>query len=546
MDNVNHVLDLLFLFGGLAAILGYPLVFVVRDTAKKIQTARKKHNQPDLIDTVQQTIILGVVVLIVAALWAAPELLHRFAKYNLPKDPRFYRWCLAGIFLLGAAFLFGRDHGGRRWLYSSLFHIAVVLGGYWLDRWLGLLFLSAPILLSYYVTLYSVAVILLPAANPEDRFEKRMRFNALASYAWGIQSPMIVAGEHAWQTPETRIPGDFTWDFRDFPVPLIEGLKWRPGLVWTPAHQVTALGTGLKFSRVAGPGLVFTGKMERPDQIFDLRLQLRSHEIDVISKDGIPFKAIVFTAFRIDPEPWDHDLYDMLRRMNPILRGADRPSHTAGSFPYSPQRVQAAMSVTGTKAGDGNTIIYWDQWAVNVIEDQARKVISQKNLDELWRPAEDTRFANAMDIVAQEIREGAALTLRAAGILLVAGRVVNFHFDDRGEETKVDGISQQQLVTWGSEWERKRQEILSEAGAEAERTQLEARAFAEARLLKSIADGLHKTQEMHPQLPRYVIATRFLSALQDHLHKQPEGKAITDLDNTFKEWQSQFFPDSEE
>jgi hypothetical protein len=33
--------------------------------------------------------------------------------------------------------------------------------------------------------------------------------------------------------------------------------------------------------------------------------------------------------------------------------------------------------------------------------------------------------------------------------------------------------------------------------------------------------------------------------LQDHLHKQPDGKTIKDLDNTFKEWQSQFFPDEE-
>ena len=534
MDSVNYVLDLLFLFGGLAAILGYPLVFVVRDTAKKFQTARKNHNQPDLLDTLQQTLILGVMVLIIAGLWTAPELLRQFAKINWIKDPTFYRWFLAGGLLLFFAYLLGHDHGGRRWLYSSLFHIAVVLGGYWLDNWLGLLLLSAPILLSYYVTLYSVAVILLPTANPEDHFEKRMRFNALASYAWGIQSPMIVAGDHAWQAPETRIPGDFTWDFRDFPVPIIEGLKWRPGLVWPPAHQVTALGTGLKFSRVVGPGLVFTGKMERPDQIFDLRLQLRSHEIDVISKDGIPFKALVFTAFRLDPDPWDQDLYNTLRRMNPILRGADRPSYTAGSFPYSPQRVQAAMSMTGTKAGDGNTVIYWDQWAVSVIEDQARKVISQKNLDELWRPAGDTRFANAMDIVAQEIRDGAWLTLRAAGILLVAGRVVNFHFDDRSEEPQADGISQQQLATWGSELERKRKEILSKAEAEAERVQLEARAYSEALLLNAIAEGLHKTHEMHPQLPRYVIAARFLSTLQDFVHKRSDGKDDGDVTGYFR------------
>ena len=132
--------------------------------------------------------------------------------------------------------------------------------------------------------------------------------------------------------------------------------------------------------------MVFTGSMERPEQIFDLRLQLRTNEIDVVSKDGVSFKVRVFTAFRIDPEAWDKETYDKLRPMNTILRGADKPNYTKGSFPYSNLRVQAALGVTSTKATTKTPIIYWDQWAINIVEDQTRKVISQKNLDELWRP----------------------------------------------------------------------------------------------------------------------------------------------------------------
>lgn len=231
----------------------------------------------------------------------------------------------------------------------------------------------------------------------------------------------------------------------------------------------------------------------------------------------------------MDPETWSKETYDKLRPTNTLLRGADKPSYTKGSFPYSSLRVQAALGVTSTKAIAGNPIIYWDQWAINVVEDQTRKVISQKNLDEMWRPAEDKKFASAMDIIAKEIKENTETTLRAAGILLVVARVVGFQFplppEPTSDSPQIDGISKQQIETWGSEWDRKRAEILDEAKAESEHAQEEARAHAESLFLNSIAEGLQKTKEMNPDLPRYVIAMRFLSTLKNYLHNQPAENA---------------------
>jgi hypothetical protein len=135
---------------------------------------------------------------------------------------------------------------------------------------------------------------------------------------------------------------------------------------------------------------------------------------------------------------------------------------------------------------------------------------------------------------------------------------VNFSFSVA--DGKTDDISDQQISTWESEWERKRSDILAEAQAEAERSQQEAHAYAESLLLNSIAEGLQKTGEMHPRLPRYVIAMRYLSALQDYIHKQPiEGESIAERDNKMaeqdkkikelqgyiKDWQNQFFPPSD-
>jgi hypothetical protein len=387
----------------------------------------------------------------------------------------------------------------------------------------------------YYCSLYNLAIIILPTSDPESQAEKRKRFLILVSYAWGVQRPIIAVEDHAWKKPDVRIPGDIT---HDLPI---------PGLVWTRSHQVVGITSGMKFKSVDGPGLVFTSKLERPLQIMDLRSQIRSKEIDVISKDGIAFKAIIFTAFRLDPDTWDKETYETLRRMNPGLRGADTVTHNIGSFPFSHLRVQAAIGITSSKSA-GDVPIYWDQWVLSVIERETRQVISQKNLDELWRPLDDKKGANALDDIAIRIKDKAYLPLRSAGILVLVARVVNFRFPR--EKGQPDGISDQQIATWGSEWERKRTNILAGAQAESERYQQEARAYAESLLLNAIAEGLQKTEEIDPNLPHYVIAMRFLSALQDLVHQQTAGDEsnpenagrMAELQNRLSNWRSQIAP----
>jgi hypothetical protein len=272
----------------------------------------------------------------------------------------------------------------------------------------------------------------------------------------------------------------------------------------------------------------------------------------VVSKDGVHFVARYFAAFRIDNEEWKPDVYDALRPRNALLRGADKLSYTKGSFKFSAPRIQATLGVTSTKAATGDPL-YWDQWVMNIVEEHTRQVISQKKLDEMWRPAKDEKFANALDLIAKEIKESCETIVRSAGILLYVARVVNFRFlpKDGAKPGEMDEISGQQIATWKSEWDRRRDQVLAEANAESERAQQEARAYAEAVLLNAIAEGLEKTSEINPNLPRYVIAMRFLSALQDYIHKQPvEGedaealmKRMAEFQKEFKALQEQLFPD---
>jgi hypothetical protein len=205
------------------------------------------------------------------------------------------------------------------------------------------------------------------------------------------------------------------------------------------------------------------------------------------------------------------------------------------------------MSITSSKS-TGDVPIYWDQWVLSVIEDETRQVISQKSIDELWRPQEDKKGANALDVIAERIKGNAYLPLRAAGILVLVARVVNFRFPS--EKGQLDRISEQQIATWGSEWERKRTNILADAQAESERSQQEARAYAESLLLNAIAEGLQKTEEIDPNLPHYVIAMRFLSALQDLAHQQATGeesnpenaRRIAEVQAHLRDWRNQLSP----
>jgi hypothetical protein len=543
--SANNLLDFVFFWGGWLLVLEYPLAFFVKGIYKDIKERRKNPVQSSIGDLLPQTIILFIATFMGGIVWSFPDfLLLRFAWngniadlfFNFPPQLvslwtqsiwllTFFRWIELSLALLGLAYYFGHKNGERRWLYSASGHIAVLFLGLFLNRWMGLFFISLPMFVAYYFSLYSLAIVLLPAANPDDRGERWKRFIIFTAYTWGVQFPMIVVNGHAWKKPEIRIPGDVTGD-----LPM-------PGLVWAQSHQVVAITGGTKFKRLDGPGLVFTGPSERPFQVFDLRLQTRTNEIDVVSKDGVSYKARVVTAFRLDPEVWDKETYEKLRRMNPVLRGADKPSYTLGSFRFSHPRIQATLGVTSTKAGTVETLIYWDQWVLNVVENTARKALSQKNLDELWRPAKDEKFANALDGIADEIKAAAYLTLRSAGILVLVARVVNFSFP--GEQGQVDDISKQQIATWGSEWEGKSSKILAEAQAESTYAQQEARAYAQSILLDSIAQGLQKAQKMHPDLPRYIIAMRFLSSFQDYIQKQPAERGTDELQEHYTELQKQ-------
>jgi hypothetical protein len=164
----NNVLDIAFLWGGLVVILGYPFYFFVKNVKKY-----NKEKQSKIGDLLSQTLILFVPVFIAGLFWALPELIIRiWPKFSwLPATV--IRWIYLALILTFFAYIFGHEYGKKRWLYSCIGHSAAIFFGLIVGRWMGIVFISLPLLLTYYSILYRLAIILLPASDPEDRAERK-------------------------------------------------------------------------------------------------------------------------------------------------------------------------------------------------------------------------------------------------------------------------------------------------------------------------------------------------------------------------------------
>lgn len=541
----NDALDVALSWLLVPLLLAYPVIHFITGYKKAHKEQRLEEKKNKLFDLFSDTLILILVFgVIYLFFWVIPQLIRSFIEsLSLAKSLEWIIWVVpimrwaifTGLAFL-IVFLYGKKNGDNRWKISTISHVAVLCLGWLILRWIGILFVSVPIMAAFYAHLYTLSTMILPAADPDDRKEKQDKFLILISYLWGVQRPLIVGGKNAWEKTNTRIAGDAGHDFKS------------PGLIWLKSHEVVGITGGSNFIRVAGPGAVFTRKKEGPLQVMDLRIQTRTSIIDVVSKDGINFKVEMYVSFQLDAWKKSHDDYSRQDSNNPPLQEAVKPL-------LSDQQIETAIGMTAiqlekntTGQQGNNTTLYWDHWALNVIEETTRQLISEKKLDELWFVDKTVIHENSLKEIDEDLSNQAAPILRAQGVRLITSRITGFIF--KTEQDKQDKITEQKILTWESEWVRRRDEILANAQAESDRVRQEARAFAESALLNAIAEGLQKSEEIHPNLPRYVIATRFLSALQNYIHmQQPDEdgggdveKKVKELQNYLKLWQEQSFP----
>lgn len=394
-----------------------------------------------------------------------------------PGTEIFLRWLMLYLTIPPFWWLLTRRHSGFRGLIAILVVLIVFLFGwywqYW--RWIGILFLSTPILAIFIFQLFRLAQVILPPSIPNPapfniRWQKTIAF---IKYMFGLQYPIWMAKSKADRELEMRISGS--------PFNSIGA----PGIIWTWSHQVTALSSGTNFAGAVGPGTVFTRRLQRPITLVDLRTQLRVTTTETVTKDGIRITAVVFMAFKVKHVPM------ALSRM-----GIDKALREDES---------------------NNLVFHWDQWVIKQVEDAARQVVAERELDRLWRP--EKPGDSALDEMANTMKAAIDPIMFNAGVEIYTARIVNFDLKEEDGEDKE--IIDQHLDAWRTNWQQKITQAKAEATAIYRQELEQAHAYAKSALLETIAESLENARRINEKLPRHVIAQYYIHALDEYIKKQP-------------------------
>jgi len=516
LDAINLGIDYLVAILFVLFLLGT----VIRYTIGRVQSYTKKSDSPI------KGIFLGVIMLVemavfgYAILWF-PMMMEKavLTRFNWTIRAEVFRWLFIFFIVPPYFYLATRKYSGTRGLYTMLVVLTIGLFGWQFERWIGIALISLPIYGILLHLIYHLAQVVLPSSNPEDKKERTNKFTALFTYMLGVQFPVWIAKESAGREFEPRIKGN---NFSG-------GIE--PGIVWTRSHQVAGISAGIEFTQVEGPGIIFTKIYDRPVALVDLRTQIRITEFDAITKDGIAFKAIMFTAFVIDFEDWPKknwrqaDLEQMANdiKQNPYLEKGIKIDRKIGSYHYSTARVKSVLSMAGintnTKDGEAGPVVNWDDWVLKQIENAARQVLSQRTLNELWRPVDNKAGAGALDEIAVQIRKIVEPKLRRTGINVFGCRVVNFKLPEDSP------IRKQQIDSWKTLWDQRITATLSEAAAIRDEEIEKAHAYAKSEILDAIADSIEKARALHADLPRHVIALYYIHAIENIVQKRPEASS---------------------
>lgn len=476
-------------------------------------------------------------IIIAAGLfWELPILLSKIIRYSgvIP----FTRWILlSGVVITHFYF---RRYSEKRGLTSALLHFTVLILGWYINRWIGILFFSLPLLFIFYYAAYCIALVIIPASDPEDRKEKHQRYMIFLSYVWGMQMPLWNVVAVNAKEADKRIDGKpVTNPFsrQQSPSPLRgNNNKNRaalfPGMIRTDTHQVVGIINGKDF-RVEGPGVIFTKGGDEPFEIVDLRNQIKkSTSIHAFSREGIPLLADVLVIFTIDREDWPRELFHQLGRSNFWLgKGKDVNRNTGSTFPYSRPRVEAAIRLRSKRSQPSSDSERWDDHVVSMAEQAARQTFAERSIKDLWQ-ARENENSNASEAITRNIKNLIETPLRENGIRLISVKVSGFKFTDKKEQSDKDiEVIEQQIATWKVEREREREMALADAKAEAESLEEEARVYARSLLLTAVMEGLEQAQEHHPGKDQEAIAQVYLDALKNMIDQQsdssytPEAKA---------------------
>jgi hypothetical protein len=285
-----------------------------------------------------------------------------------------------------------------------------------------------------------------------------------------------------------------------------------PGVLLIDYASAAVLRTDVKFTRSAGPGLVFTDAGERIEEAVDLRRQIRAVEGFIppageaaalesvnslaVTKDGIPVSTDISVEFMLDPgehvEPHEG-------------RFARRPP-----YPWKSSAVEKA--VYGHVYGEAEDLP-WTELPLRLTIDLWREIVKGKSLKELTNF--DTKSAQPLQAVRDDILrrlttpksntqadddDDGNAAQRDLNILQSRGiRVLDV---DLSHLYLPRDIQQERMEAWRHEWASDVQNALADAQEQAARVIEQGQMEASEILFDALSGVIYEQIRTNPTLNR--------------------------------------------
>jgi regulator of protease activity HflC (stomatin/prohibitin superfamily) len=361
--------------------------------------------------------------------------------------------------LLGSAFLWvagnqvvkGRAGRFAAWLWVGFCAFCAL--GYAAGGWVGLLTITLPAVLIFWIGLYRTAAYVLPL---REKTQRRQAFRSLLTVTMGTNYPHYLVRDGR---VEQRVGGN----------PYLQFFA-GPGQVFVDCDQAAYLSDGVRVKGVLESGLNFTGMFDREPKALDLRPQLRAFPVKAITKDGIAVESRAFVGFRIHPGN---------QAASPKGTSTRQRVELGKPFPLRRRSIhQIAIQEPAEQTPGADKAGERFGWATHQVPQVVTRVfqdcISHYNLDELCAALEPQRFP-CQEIVGK-LNRGLRHPLRRIGVELLDVWTTELSPED-------NTITERRIANWKTDWERRIVALVSEGKANRSRQLERARARAELKIL---------------------------------------------------------------
>ncbi len=336
-----------------------------------------------------------------------------------------------------------------------VFFLGLYFGAYWLWPPANIIPFMVDVLafgMAFALTLALASQFVLPVRTMQERGEA---MNRMFSYASGGHGPIVFVRDG-------QLMGN------------VEELKRKgEGVILLDGFSAVLLEKGGKYSRAAGPGIVYTRRGEVVAATFDLRKQSRSQQTQVLTKDGIEIKLNVSVSFSLDPTLTKKE--DEPEKAAKDILGDAKITPATQFNPESAFKAHYGFAVI-----DKDTQIKWMEMPIVVAAEYVRDHVSRVNLDDLFLPRDG---GQPMVSIIQS-----RLTSDVQNAPLLKDRGIKIYSAGMSIAELPEAVNDQRKRSWSVRWRKEAIVVQGESDVEVERIKEMAKAEAQNEMFTQIAD----------------------------------------------------------